>query len=115
MSERPGKINAAGDFLRGVGSRRGGAQGAFDAPSPLPVIETLSALATAAPPGSSGVNVDALAAELAVSRSVLAETLSNLSELDLIALLREGREERALLTDLGTIVLERQRERSDSD
>lgn len=115
MAERSGKINAAGDFLRGVGSRRAGAQGVGDAQASLPVVQTLSALATEAPTDSAGVNVDTLAAMLEVSRSVLAETLTNLTELDLVTLMREGREERARLTDLGAIVVDRQSERSDSD
>ncbi len=115
MAERSGKINAAGDFLRAVGSRRAGAQGAIETSAQLPAVETLRALAAMPPPGSSGMNVDKLAAELGVSRRILAETLANLTELDLVALTREGREERAVLTDLGRLVVERQSERLDSD
>jgi hypothetical protein len=116
MAEREGKINAAGGFLRAVSAQRAGAQSAWGAAEPvLPVAETLSSLAASAPPDSAGVNVDLLAGELTVSRNVLAEALANLSQLDLVALLREGGEERARLTDLGATVAGRQRERADGD
>jgi hypothetical protein len=116
MAERQGKINAAGGFLRAVNARRAGAQGAWGAAElALPVAQTLNALAISAPPDSQGVNVDVLAGELAVSRNVLAEALANLSQLDLVALMREGGEERARLTGLGATVVGRQRERQDGD
>lgn len=70
-------------------------------------------LADRAQPGSSGVGIDELAADLHLSRVVLAETLSNLSELDLVAVVREGRHERVVLTELGAVVAEKQRGQSD--
>src|SRR4051812_7543765 len=105
--ERSGKINAAGGFLRAVGERRAGAQGVPEAQG-LPVADVLVKLAERAPPGSNGVLVDRLAADLQLSRAVLAETLSNLSGLDLVALIQEGRHERVVLTELGLVVAEKQ-------
>jgi DNA-binding MarR family transcriptional regulator len=109
--ERSGKINAAGGFLRAVGERQAGAQGAPDTAT-LPVAQVLVALAEAAQPDSEGVGIDELAAELHLSRVVLAETLSNLSDLELVKLIQGERQERVLLTELGAVVAEKQRARS---
>lgn len=110
--ERSGKINAAGGFLRAVGERRAGAQGAEDTPG-LPVALVLAALDEAAPPGSEGVTIEALAVMLEVSRITLAQTLSNLSQLELVTLMQHDHSERVVLTDLGATVAAKQRARAD--
>jgi hypothetical protein len=112
---RAGKINAAGDFLRAVGSRSARAQGAPDDSTVLPIAEILLVLASNAEPGVVGMGIDELGAEVGLSRVVLGQTLNNLNEMGLVEFVTEGASERAVLTEIGAVVAEKQSERLDSN
>jgi hypothetical protein len=109
MEDRSSKINAAGSFLRAVGERpRAGAQAGTEGTAALQVARTLSVLADVAPAGSAGIETNALAAELEVSKASLTEALANLKALGLVSLVRDGVQEIVSLTDLGATVAEQQ-------
>jgi hypothetical protein len=107
VAERDGQINAAGAFLRSLGAQRAGAQAASDSPASLPIARTLETLSTLAPVGSEGIGIDMLAAELAISRSVLSQTVANLIQLSLIVPVQADRGERIALSELGAMVAEK--------
>lgn len=112
--DRASKINAAGGFLRAMGERtRAGAQGADTGHQPLPVGQTLIVLAKSAPFGSNGVGIDEVAADLEISRRVALETLNNLADLDLVELDSSHGKDRVVLTELGSVVAEKQRAERD--
>ncbi len=74
------------------------------------MAKTLTVLAELAGPGTSGVDVDLIAANVGISRAILFDTLVNLNQLNLISLEHRGSQDFVKLTELGSTVEEKQRD-----